>query len=110
MISNLAARGIQLQTLNQYATLGLQRDRLRNAGFTSAQGAADIDFIWEKWIGEEEKERVGGLEMLDEIEEWRLLARHYCVAWGWRGGEDAGEGGSEFEAWRGLKEEQNEAA
>jgi [phosphatase 2A protein]-leucine-carboxy methyltransferase len=21
---------------------------------------------------------------LDEVEEWELLARHYCVAWGWK--------------------------
>jgi [phosphatase 2A protein]-leucine-carboxy methyltransferase len=25
------------------------------------------------------------LEWLDEVEEWKLLASHYCVAWGWKG-------------------------
>ncbi|KAM5475722.1 carboxy methyl transferase for protein phosphatase 2A [Microsporum audouinii] len=84
MVSNLAARGIQLQTLHRYATLQAQRERLQGHGFSSGQGVADIDYIWEKWIGEDEKSRVAGLEMLDEIEEWQLLARHYCVAWGWR--------------------------
>ncbi|EER26662.1 leucine carboxyl methyltransferase, putative [Coccidioides posadasii C735 delta SOWgp] len=109
MVTNLAARGIHLQTLNQYATLGLQRDRLRAAGFVTGEGAADIDFIWEKWVSREEKERVARLEMLDEIEEWRLLARHYCVAWGWRDGEDRGENVEHvFEAWRGVENQQDE--
>lgn len=88
MVSNLAARGIQLQTLNKYASLEAQRARLREQGFGSAQAAADIDFIWERWVSEEEKERVASVEMLDEVEEWQLLARHYCIAWGWRDGDD----------------------
>lgn len=88
MVSNLAARGIQLQTLNKYASLEAQRTRLREQGFGSGQAAADIDFIWEKWVDEEEKERVARVELLDEVEEWQLLARHYCIAWGWRDGND----------------------
>ncbi|PGH11029.1 hypothetical protein AJ80_07305 [Polytolypa hystricis UAMH7299] len=91
MVSNLAARGIQLQTLHRYATLDAERERLRAHGFVTGQRAADVDFIWEKWVSEAEKERVAGLEMLDEIEEWKLLASHYCVAWGWRE-EGAGDG------------------
>lgn len=88
MVSNLAARGIQLQTLNKYASLEAQRTRLREQGFGSGQAAADIDFIWERWVDEDEKERVARVEMLDEVEEWQLLARHYCIAWGWRDGND----------------------
>ncbi|KAJ5578379.1 uncharacterized protein N7459_007343 [Penicillium hispanicum] len=98
MVSNLATRGIQLQTLHKYASLEAQRTRLREHGFTSNQAAADIDFIWERWVSEEEKERVAGLEFLDEIEEWQLLARHYCIAWGWRDGDDA----SIFKDWNSL--------
>jgi len=37
------------------------------------------------------------LEWLDEVEEWKLLASHYCVAWGWRDGEDEKVFG---EAWK----------
>lgn len=87
MVANLATRGIQLQTLNKYATLDAQRTRMRDQGLSTGQAAADIEFIWQRWVGEEEKERVAGLEMLDEMEEWRLLAGHYCIAWGWRGNE-----------------------
>lgn len=112
MVANLAARGIQLQTLHKYATLDAQTDRLQTHGFVSGQGAADVDYIWDKWISQSEKERVAGLEMLDEIEEWTLLARHYCVAWGWREGDDEAfkketdaemkKGGLMFTGWKDL--------
>ncbi|KAI9811091.1 MAG: carboxy methyl transferase for protein phosphatase 2A [Pycnora praestabilis] len=108
MVSNLAARGIALQTLKKYSSLARQMERMRVMGFGSGQRGADIDFIWEKWITQEEKERVGGLEMLDEVEEWRMLARHYCVCWGWRDGVGHGAKGDRegaegtFGAWKAL--------
>ncbi|KAK2768233.1 carboxy methyl transferase for protein phosphatase 2A [Arachnomyces sp. PD_36] len=105
MVSNLAARGIHLQTLHRYASLALQRKRLQDSGFDSGQDAADVDFIWERWVSEEEKERVAGLEMLDEVEEWKLLASHYCVAWGWREG---GSGSELFGQWKAVEAQQNE--
>ncbi|KAL4866428.1 hypothetical protein BDV12DRAFT_172770 [Aspergillus spectabilis] len=100
MVANLATRGIQLQTLHRYASLGAQRRRFREQGFDGGQAAADVDFLWERWVAEEEKERVGGLEMLDEMEEWKLLAQHYCVAWGWR------DGTARFDGWRELEQQQ----
>lgn len=100
MVSNLAARGIQLQTLHKYASLDLQRKRLRELGFDAGQAVADVDFLWERWVSEEEKERVCRVEMLDEIEEWQLLARHYCVAWGWRG--------SAFDGWKAIEAQPGE--
>jgi hypothetical protein len=27
-----------------------------------------MDYIWEQWVSDEEKERVASLEMLDEVE------------------------------------------
>ncbi|GAQ10558.1 hypothetical protein ALT_7879 [Aspergillus lentulus] len=101
MVANLATRGIQLQTLHEYASLEAQRRRLREHGLDSGQAAADIDFIWERWVSEAEKERVAGLEMLDEVEEWQLLARHYCVAWGWRSG--AGDDTVAFDGWKEIE-------
>ena len=124
MTSNLASRGLSLPTLQQWPDPQGQITRLREAGFStqsppgsheggapedtnssagSAGGeakAADLDFIWRKWIGEEEKERVEALEWMDEVEEFVLLGKHYVVAWGWRGyatGEDGG--------WRALPSE-----
>jgi [phosphatase 2A protein]-leucine-carboxy methyltransferase len=86
MVSNLASRGIHMQTLKRYSSLDAQRQRLRLAGFDK-QGARDVHQIWEseQWIPESERERVEKLEWLDEVEEWKLLASHYCVAWGWKG-------------------------
>ncbi|BCS18450.1 protein C-terminal leucine carboxyl O-methyltransferase ppm1 [Aspergillus puulaauensis] len=99
MVANLATRGIQLQTLHKYASLEAQRHRLREQGFDGGQAAADIDFLWERWVAEEEKDRVAALEMLDEMEEWRLLAQHYCIAWGWR------DGSTRFNGWRELEQQ-----
>lgn len=91
MVSNLVTRGIHLQTLEKYADPIQQTQRLSKL-FTDAQSfgsdAADIDFIWQEWIDEKEKERVDRLEWMDEVEEFVLLAKHYCIAWGWRGFED----------------------
>jgi O-methyltransferase involved in polyketide biosynthesis len=85
MVSNLTARGIHLQTLEKYASLAAQMERLVKCGFSGGAEAADVDFIWRKWLAVSERERVEALEWMDEVEEFTLFARHYCVAWGWRG-------------------------
>jgi [phosphatase 2A protein]-leucine-carboxy methyltransferase len=110
MVSNLATRGIRLQTLKRYSSLFRQRERLRLAGFEQGQRAADVNYLWEQWIAESEKERLAQLEMLDETEEWTLLAQHYCVAWGWRGEHtEQSQRGDIFErAWEGLVAQQAE--
>ncbi|SLM39308.1 S-adenosyl-L-methionine-dependent methyltransferase-like [Lasallia pustulata] len=100
MVANLAARGIVMQTLHRYGSLEAQKERLRMYGFGGGREAKDVGALWERWVGGEEKERVAGLEMVDEVEEWELLAGHYCVAWGWKGG--AGEGEEVWLGWKGL--------
>ncbi|KAI9674171.1 MAG: carboxy methyl transferase for protein phosphatase 2A [Caeruleum heppii] len=109
MISNLRARGIHLQTLQKYASLGRQKERLKVMGFGAGQRSADVKFLWDRWVDETEKTRVAALEMLDEVEEWELLAGHYCVAWGWRGGggDEEGEHGR-FEGWEDLPAQEND--
>lgn len=82
MVRNLVSRGIYLQTLEKYADLAHQRERLRNLNFNAR--AADIDYIWREWIDQHEKERVDKLEWMDEVEEFVLLAKHYCLCWGWK--------------------------
>ena len=84
MVSNLAARRIRMPTLEMYKQPDDQASRLRDAGFEFAN-AVTVDEIYETWISDEERERVDRLEGLDEVEEWKLLAGHYAVAWGWRG-------------------------
>ncbi|PSN64606.1 leucine carboxyl methyltransferase [Corynespora cassiicola Philippines] len=104
MISNLSTRNIFLPTLTAYPELGDQRARLRGYGFVGGARAADTEVVWREWVSGAEKERVAGLEMLDEMEELELLLRHYCVAWGWRDGEV--DGGDVFgRAWADIKEQ-----
>lgn len=109
MVSNLAARGIELQTLKKYGSLTAQKGRLKSYGFGGEAeggggiGVADVNFLWEE-VNEEEKARVASLEMVDEVEEWRLLAGHYCVVWGWRNGVSGAEieGLGTWEEWIGV--------
>ena len=96
MVSNLAARGIVLQTLRKYGSLEAQAARMKAYGIASSAGA-DVNTFWENGVDAVEKDRVAGLEMVDEVEEWELLAGHYCVCWGWRG-----EG---WEVWEELAEQ-----
>lgn len=84
MVSNLAARHISMPGLQAYRNAKDQIGRLIGAGFTTAKYMT-IDNSWEDWVSQEEKERVHQLEGLDEVEEWKLLAGHYIVAWGYRG-------------------------
>lgn len=114
MVANLTARGIHLQTLNAHDSLVAQKERLKKHGFGSRQGsdgagaaAADVDFIWQTWIEDREKQRVENLEWMDEVEEWRLLARHYCVAWGWKADVDHVDD-SVFEDWAHLPAQDEE--
>ncbi|KAL9124377.1 MAG: hypothetical protein Q9217_006288 [Psora testacea] len=86
MVSNLAARGIVLQTMRKYGSFEAQAIRMKAYGF-DMNNAADVNELWKKGVDPKEKERVAGLEMVDEVEEWELLAAHYCVVWGWRSGE-----------------------
>ena len=130
MAANLAGRGIELRTLKRWGSLAAQMARMEGLGFGETWeegrgdkggggggggegggggggggegggvGVADVSFLWEEGVNEDEKARVAALEMMDELEEWRLLAAHYCVVWGWRNGDD---GGDVWEGWRGFR-------
>lgn len=84
MVSNLAARGVRMPGLERYRNAMDQVKRLQELGFQTIK-YMPIDEIWDKWIDEIEKERVDGLEGLDEVEEWKLLAGHYLVCWALKG-------------------------
>jgi [phosphatase 2A protein]-leucine-carboxy methyltransferase len=84
MVSNLAVRGIRMPGLDHCRNSDDQISRLRDAGFETAK-CLTVDEIWEQWVEEGEKERIRGLERLDEVEEWKLLAGHYIVVWGYKG-------------------------
>ena len=76
MIRNLTTRGIVLETIEKYAELENQRERLGKHGFEAK--AADTEFIFRSWIHQEEKDRISSLEMLDEVSWWCLLTLLTC--------------------------------
>ncbi|KAK9454875.1 S-adenosyl-L-methionine-dependent methyltransferase [Dipodascopsis uninucleata] len=80
MVQNLAARGISIPALMAYPTLQSQITRLKRLGFNNAS-AADVLFIHDKWNDVKELQRLDSLELLDEREEFDLLAKHYGVYW-----------------------------
>ncbi|KAL1921332.1 uncharacterized protein VTP21DRAFT_11048 [Calcarisporiella thermophila] len=83
MIQNLKQRGLTLKGIHAYPTLECQRDRYLKRGWTYAD-SVDIEKIHDRHIDPVELTRISRLEMLDEFEEWRLLARHYCIAWAYK--------------------------
>ncbi|BFZ56835.1 carboxy methyl transferase for protein phosphatase 2A [Savitreella phatthalungensis] len=89
MVRNLASRGLELKTLTAYPDCPAQVERLlRIGGYGDSGGAKAVTtrHIHDKWLSQEERDRIGRIEMLDEVEEWNMLAEHYCVAVGWCGG------------------------
>ncbi|KFY74608.1 hypothetical protein V499_05355 [Pseudogymnoascus sp. VKM F-103] len=84
MTSNLAARNLAMPSISTYDSLDAQLERLRAAGLDMFQEGASISWLWDNWIEDEEKVRLGQMQMFDEEEEWRLLGRHYLVVWGAR--------------------------
>lgn len=85
MISNLASRSIEMPSLTAFPDLAQHEARLKECGFDSAESVT-IRHAWDNWVSAEEKERLRGCEMVDEEEEWNLLAEHYAVIWGRREG------------------------
>lgn len=84
MIKNLAMRGLVLKTLEKYDTLARQQQRLKDVGFPNVE-VCTMEDVYQNWLDATERERIAGLEIFDEIEEWVMLAEHYCVAVAWRG-------------------------
>jgi [phosphatase 2A protein]-leucine-carboxy methyltransferase len=97
-------RGINLKTLAAYPTLQHQTLRLKDCGFASGQDAININFSHDNWMGQSELRRISRLELLDEMEEWRLLASHYCIVWGWNDANAQGDSkNGAFKEWGDIK-------
>lgn len=102
MSENLASRGLSMPSIKVYDSLDAQRTRLRKAGFDMFQGGASIEWLWENWVEEGEHVRLDRILMVDEEEEWKLLAGHYLVLWAAR---EAEEKDGAFEGWENLEGE-----
>ncbi|AFR93494.2 leucine carboxyl methyltransferase 1 [Cryptococcus neoformans var. grubii H99] len=88
MRRNLAVRNLSIPG-SIFSTPESQAGRftspvLEGGKFDSA-GAKTLWQIREEDVGPEELQRISKLEILDEIEELRLVLEHYVIAWGTKG-------------------------
>jgi len=79
MQQNLSNTGISHPSLSIIKTRTLQEqiDKLVECGFTLATGW-DLLTAYETIVTEDERKHANMCEMLDEIEEWILIMKHYC--------------------------------
>ena len=98
MTSNMKARGLKLPTIDKYGSLEAQAARMKAYGFTDSV-ETNMNTYWRDFVSEDEKIRIANLEMMDEMEEWIMLADHYCLVWAWRDGEEA----STWNGWRDMR-------
>ncbi|GJJ70085.1 [phosphatase 2A protein]-leucine-carboxy methyltransferase [Entomortierella parvispora] len=86
MLRNLRARRIELPGIHAYPSLKSQEERFTSRGWLAAK-AIDMNNLHSS-LTEGEMKRISGLEIFDEVEEWQMLASHYCVAWAYHVRED----------------------
>lgn len=81
MLDNLKQRGCPLLSIMAYPTLQDQKKRFQGLGWDYVE-VQDMDYIFEHVVAKdpEERKRVFALEFMDELEEWQLMHRHYCIA------------------------------
>ncbi|AOA62153.1 Carboxyl methyltransferase [Komagataella phaffii CBS 7435] len=79
MVNNLAQRNISMPNLMKYGTLDAQNVRFQALGLNLNVALATIDHVMETWLSQEELARISKLEFLDELEECKLLFKHYCL-------------------------------
>ncbi|KAG0249853.1 hypothetical protein BG011_008871 [Mortierella polycephala] len=79
MLRNLKARRIELPGIHAYPSLVSQQERFMSRGWLAAK-AVDMNDLLAS-LSDVEMKRISSLEIFDEVEEWQLLAQHYCVAW-----------------------------
>lgn len=76
MIRNLTAAGFSIPGIHDFPTLEAESNRFLQAGWTAAYSITMKQF-YNRCISDEEKARLKGLEMVDEVEEWNMLMDHY---------------------------------
>ncbi|KAI9495004.1 hypothetical protein BDB00DRAFT_870722 [Zychaea mexicana] len=83
MIRNLQSRQIELKGIHAYPELKDQETRFTRLKWDGAK-AVDTNTIHDQYLDRSDISRMARLEILDELEEWHLLAAHYCVAWAYK--------------------------
>lgn len=104
MISSMAEQNVHFTTIKRFPELTDQRERLESLGLRTHNGyigaaeAVDWWTLWNEWLDEEKRREAEAKEPLEEIEYWRDLFQHYCLAWAYRDGTSV-HGDSPFSAW-----------
>ena len=78
MMDNLGRRGCPLLGLPAVPDCRAQEGRCTSCGWQRAEALEMLAFF-EQVVAPEERARVCKIELLDELEEWRMLLNHYCV-------------------------------
>ncbi|KAI9281612.1 S-adenosyl-L-methionine-dependent methyltransferase [Sporodiniella umbellata] len=83
MIRNLKSRSIDLKGIYEFPDLIHQQKRFKDLGWNHAV-AMDINTVHDQCVSKEEIARIAKIEMLDELEEWRMISAHYCIVWAYK--------------------------
>lgn len=92
MTKNLSYRGLDLQTFDEFPSLNARFEFLTskcgliNTKLTDMSDVGGYNnkggLLHKPWIDTKELQRINRLEMIDEVEEIRLLLEHYCLSYG----------------------------
>ena len=90
MTYNLQSRGLNLQTFSKYPDLTARKKFLEESCHLKNLRLTDMSCIGgykrsqegREWIEHNDMDRINKLELIDEIEEIRLLLEHYCLIYG----------------------------
>ncbi|RYH05427.1 hypothetical protein EON65_44715 [archaeon] len=76
MVKNLEGAGLHIPGIVDFPTVSAHNERFVHNHWDSAHTVTMKQF-YTRCIADEEKARLRGLEMFDEIEEWNMLMDHY---------------------------------
>jgi len=85
MVSNLAAMGAPFVGIHDCPDEASHSGRALACGFHTA-GCIDLCTAWDRALDKAELARLQRLEPLDEVEEWKLMMRHYALVGAVKGG------------------------
>lgn len=79
MLGNLQRRnGLSVPSLLDYPTLESQEKRFVDLGWETVKTNTMLSY-YNNFVSLSEKKRIAAIEMLDEVEEWKLLMDHYTL-------------------------------
>ena len=79
MQSNLRAAAFSVPGFTDYPSLQAQERRFKgDTGWAESKSISMLS-AYNKLISSAEKQRIAGIEIFDEVEEWELLMAHYCL-------------------------------